>query len=269
MDIAILGKFSAIFSRATNANDLCRQIVHDDHLGNGLVGSQLFALSDRGVFHQVGTYGLEAFDSSEPLSQFAENPLAEAVDKRSIWRGELNLPASSDTGSIVAGPLALDVLPLTKDELPIGAISALARGDSDRVQIQDEEIIRVLANIGGLYLEGLGIRNLFRETPAQGNELSERQYEILLGLARGETNGEIAKQLILSESSIKQETVRIYRALGVGTREQAVAKARATGLIPDGIYPPPPPLGRSSSVGRPEGGSGVSSFSELTRPMGR
>ena len=55
-------------------------------------------------------------------------------------------------------------------------------------------------------------------------------------MARGETNAQIARQLILSESSIKQESVRIFRSLGVGSRQQAVAKAKATDLLPIGVF---------------------------------
>jgi DNA-binding NarL/FixJ family response regulator len=55
-------------------------------------------------------------------------------------------------------------------------------------------------------------------------------------MARGETNAQIAHQLILSESSIKQESVRIFRVLGVGSRQQAVAKAKATGLLPASVF---------------------------------
>ena len=34
-------------------------------------------------------------------------------------------------------------------------------------------------------------------------------------MAQGLTNAQIAQELMLSESSIRQETVKIYRALGV------------------------------------------------------
>jgi ATP/maltotriose-dependent transcriptional regulator MalT len=55
---------------------------------------------------------------------------------------------------------------------------------------------------------------------------------IILGrIQEGLVNLEIAKDLMLSESTIRQETVRIYRALGVGNRQEAVKKARALGVL--------------------------------------
>jgi ATP/maltotriose-dependent transcriptional regulator MalT len=53
----------------------------------------------------------------------------------------------------------------------------------------------------------------------------------------GHVNLEIAKVLMLSESTIRQETVKIYRALGVGNRQEAVRKAKALGLLPKRISP--------------------------------
>ena len=43
----------------------------------------------------------------------------------------------------------------------------------------------------------------------------------------------MADILILSESSIKQESLKIFRALGVADSQDAVKKAKASGLIPD------------------------------------
>jgi DNA-binding NarL/FixJ family response regulator len=50
-------------------------------------------------------------------------------------------------------------------------------------------------------------------------------------MAEGLTNAQIAMQLMLSESSIRQETVKIYRALGVNSRVEASKKGQALGLI--------------------------------------
>jgi ATP/maltotriose-dependent transcriptional regulator MalT len=47
----------------------------------------------------------------------------------------------------------------------------------------------------------------------------------------GMTNAEISTKVLLSESTVRQETIRIYRALAVPGRQEAVAKARALGLI--------------------------------------
>jgi len=61
--------------------------------------------------------------------------------------------------------------------------------------------------------------------------LSARELEILHLLAEGQTNREIAQQLVLSPNTVRVHTSHIYGKLGVNSRTQAVARARATGLL--------------------------------------
>ena len=85
----------------------------------------------------------------------------------------------------------------------------------------------------GLFVASAGFGPLEQVKRSATNEpLSERQMKILIGIGLGKTNLQIANELILSESSIKQETVKIFRSLGVANRQQAAIKARAMGSIP-------------------------------------
>jgi LuxR family maltose regulon positive regulatory protein len=61
--------------------------------------------------------------------------------------------------------------------------------------------------------------------------LSQRELEVLQFLAKGSSNKEVARQLFISLSTVKWHTSNIYGKLGVQNRTQAVAKARALGLI--------------------------------------
>jgi DNA-binding CsgD family transcriptional regulator len=226
-DLARVARLSQIFASATNANDYCRRLTHDPDLGRGMLGTQLFALNNRGSLNCVGSYGLEAFDSQAQLSLFDQHPLSEAIQSKTVW---------FDRVSRAEREVTLWVLPLAKAEVPVGASVSITDAQVD-IEPFSREAAEVSSNTGAIYLDSLGLKNLFRETPqAREGELTERQYEILLGMARGETNAQIAQQLILSESSIKQESVRIFRSLGVGSRQQAVAKAKATGLLPSGVF---------------------------------
>jgi len=62
--------------------------------------------------------------------------------------------------------------------------------------------------------------------------LSERELEVLRLIAEGLTNPEIASRLFLSLHTIKAHARNIYGKLGVRNRTQAVAKARALGVLP-------------------------------------
>jgi LuxR family maltose regulon positive regulatory protein len=61
--------------------------------------------------------------------------------------------------------------------------------------------------------------------------LSERQHEVLLLIAEGLSNREIAQRLFLSLSTVKVHTYNLYGKLGVHSRTQAVAKAKALGIL--------------------------------------
>jgi LuxR family maltose regulon positive regulatory protein len=62
--------------------------------------------------------------------------------------------------------------------------------------------------------------------------LSERELEVLQLIAEGLTNREIAARLYLSLNTVKAHTRNIYGKLGVRSRTQAVARARALGSLP-------------------------------------
>ncbi len=61
--------------------------------------------------------------------------------------------------------------------------------------------------------------------------LSERETEVLQLIAEGLTNQEIASRLYLSLNTVKVHTRNIYGKLGVNNRTQAVARARALGIL--------------------------------------
>lgn len=61
--------------------------------------------------------------------------------------------------------------------------------------------------------------------------LSERQRDVLALMASGATNAEIARALAYSMSTIRMETMAIYRRLEVKGRTEAIATAAALGLL--------------------------------------
>jgi len=62
--------------------------------------------------------------------------------------------------------------------------------------------------------------------------LSERELEVLQLIAEGLTNPEIASKLYLSLNTVKAHTRNIYGKLDIHNRTQAVARARALGILP-------------------------------------
>jgi DNA-binding CsgD family transcriptional regulator len=71
------------------------------------------------------------------------------------------------------------------------------------------------------------------------NELSPRQLRILHLLAEGLTNPQIAARIGFSDSTVRQETMAIYRFLGADGRREAVHIAGLRGLLNEQSRPIP------------------------------
>lgn len=68
--------------------------------------------------------------------------------------------------------------------------------------------------------------------PILVQELTNREMDVLLLLAQRLTNKEIAQALGISSNTVKQHTLTLFEKLHVHTRREAVAWARAHGLLP-------------------------------------
>lgn len=69
------------------------------------------------------------------------------------------------------------------------------------------------------------------EAEEEAIPLTERELEVLWLVAKGWSNREIAKELFISEGTVKNHVTSIYAKLGVHSRAEAVAWAWQQGLV--------------------------------------
>ncbi|MFE3069234.1 response regulator [Streptomyces sp. NPDC059247] len=185
----------------------------------------------------------EAVNGREAVTQVAA--LRPDVVLMDIRMPELN--GLDATREIVAADADAKVLVLTTfdlDEYVYQALRAGASGfllkDASARQLADG--VRVVAAGEALLAPSVTKRliNEFAKAPASGprppamaqiGELTERETEVLVLIAQGLSNAEIADHLVVAESTIKTHVSRILVKLALRDRTQAAVFAYEAGLV--------------------------------------
>jgi DNA-binding NarL/FixJ family response regulator len=121
------------------------------------------------------------------------------------------------------GVAVVVILRTIGDGVARAMIAAGARGVVLRSQL-DQTLAPTVraARIGQITIPQPGRRQIF--PPA----LSHRENTVLAMVSAGHTNAQIAESLFLAESTVKSHLRSVFAKLGVNSRQEAAAVARAT-----------------------------------------
>jgi DNA-binding NarL/FixJ family response regulator len=113
------------------------------------------------------------------------------------------------------------------------ALDAGARGYILKDALPDDVFaaIRRVASGGAVLAPVIADRVVNRDRGMPNDNLSARELDVLELLAQGLGNRAIARQLHLSEATVKTHLTHIYKKLDVDNRTAAVVTARANGII--------------------------------------
>jgi DNA-binding NarL/FixJ family response regulator len=153
------------------------------------------------------------------------------------------------TRAIVAARLPVRVLILTTfdlDEYVVGALRAGASGFLAK-DVPAEDLITAIRTVaaGEAVVAPRILKRLldrFAQTlpdpdaalPHDLKSLTDREREVLVQVARGLSNAEIARELQVSETTVKTHVGHVLTKLGLRDRVQAVVLAYESGLVRPG-----------------------------------
>lgn len=139
------------------------------------------------------------------------------------------------TGAIIAGERPPKVVVLTTYDTDADILRAVEAGASGYLlkDSDPEKLINAIraAARGETVLDPGVAQRLYRRIRAPHEDLSAREIEIVTLVARGMSNRAIARELFVTEATVKSHLVHVFSKLSVDSRTAAVAVARDRGLI--------------------------------------
>ncbi len=158
------------------------------------------------------------------------------------------------TRRIVAADVRVRVLVLTTFDLDEYAFGALRAGASGFLlkDVRPGDLVAAIRTVaaGDAVISPRVTRRLLEEYAQvlplsvsqqaerypQLSALTEREREVLIAVAKGLSNAEIAAALYVSEATVKSHVGRILAKLGLRDRVQVVVLAYEAGLIQPGVH---------------------------------
>ncbi|WP_194831865.1 response regulator [Nocardia sp. XZ_19_369] len=205
---------------------MIRLLLADDHT---IVRAGLRALLDGG--DDITVVG-DAPTGEAAVAFCATTPVDLVLMDLSFGPGRSGADATAELRALPQPPNVLVVTNYDTDADILGAIEAGACGYILKDTPPTELLAAVRAAAAGESVLSPAVASkLMTRVRRADTTLSAREIEVLRLVADGRANREIAKELFLSETTVKSHLVHIYAKLGVRSRTSAVARAREQGAI--------------------------------------
>ena len=222
-----------------NGDDFCKNLVLSAFGPFGANSAFLVECQDEGDLLVFGSFGLSKVSNRSLIPLGAKIPVALAVRGGAAfnqigadWDAHDALGLVPAANEIVENLDCLSV-PISSKGLVAGALQI--NFDSQVEGIADHPAIHDVLQAAASNL--ISVRN---QNPNQGHKRlqddsgqdpTDRQIGVLAGLAEGLTYFQIARNLLISESTAKQEASKLFRKLQVSSRSEAVRVGTTRGLI--------------------------------------
>jgi DNA-binding CsgD family transcriptional regulator len=208
--------------------DVLAALSRDYLRGYGVTSVQLFSLLNNNLLELQAEIGTPVKFTAPHLSQRSLEELESLISSENICRDiALN-------GCICDPKSALTITPFSRGT-SLHGFFLLEWEENREITKQALEVVTLYSALSSLYFThskffALDLEKI-DQNPANAPRMSDRQIQILRGMTNGKTNHELAIDLGFSVSTIRHETMAIFKALGVSDRKEAAKVAELMELI--------------------------------------
>jgi len=244
-DLATVLRMLQALAASKDANDFCRAMALEVLEGVGVVSTFVGRLDSDGHITMIGSYGYskQRVENTPRPSIWDDLAIAETVRTGEVlvfetW--DAYIGRYPDKGHLASPGQAFVCMPLKVRGARAGGFGITFTAPLSGAQL-NPQLWQVFAAVGDVFLTHGWEAEMARwpvptidfgqDEKFAASSLSDRERAVLTLMAAGKTNSSIARELAYSESTIKQDTIRIFKLLGVKTRADAVLAARVLGLV--------------------------------------
>lgn len=224
-------------STTSSVESLIRLIVLRTLAPLGCHGAGVTALDSTGMLRMVSTYGYPpGYELAEVITLDQKMPAVAALRSGlPVWVQHDDVHEFTDLHPRGWPPEVRTIVSFPLGDATASAVlfvTTCQRIEPNSLNAHYLETVASLMSVATDPINGRArLADKGRQRAALPGQLSERQIAILRLIADGRTNKAIGARLGYSESTVRHETMRIFRMLGVNSRSQAVTEALARGLI--------------------------------------
>ena len=221
LEVRLDGLLNLLIQRPT-ANELLKNLETDLLASFKITNAIIFNLDS----HNVAT------------ELYSNNPYPETADYAD-FKSVLNLISQNwNISTLTASAIAISsnndfiVIPISNGKILKGYI--LLKMEATALTASELHMIEIIGKVCAVYLKvelpELKHPHLTKELSSKV-QFSARQLQILQGFVEGKTNHELAEDLGFSVSTIRHETMEIYRSLGASDRKEAAKIAQEKSIL--------------------------------------
>jgi DNA-binding CsgD family transcriptional regulator len=226
--ISDLVRFTSFLTLHPKPVDVLAALSRDYLHGYNVTSVQLFSLLDNNLLELHSEIGTPNKFTSAQLTQRKLEELESLISTENICRD------IAISGYICDPKSTLTVTPFSVGT-SLSGFFLVEWEENQEITKQALEDVTLYSGLASLYFSHskhfASQTDSANQTASNSSRMTERQIQILKGMVEGKTNHDLATDLGFSVSTIRHETMAIFRALGVSDRKEAAKAAQQMELI--------------------------------------